>query len=94
MFAFVLETVYRLDGFFNAMQVPEDSIEAITDLPRLDSISSADTDDVKACPLLSANRQTSDFRDADAEMQNQRKSQQADGTGVCLMLAAHVMRVP
>jgi len=36
---------------FRAVQVPEDSIEAITDLPRLDSIGSADTDDIKARPL-------------------------------------------
>ena len=34
--------------YVHAAQVPEDSIEAITDLPRLDSIGSADADDVKA----------------------------------------------
>ena len=45
-----------------AGQVPEDSIEAITDLPRLDSIGSADTDDVKVLPHLSVIRQHRDSR--------------------------------
>ena len=36
----------------SCVQVPEDDIEAISDLPRLESLGSADADDIKARVIL------------------------------------------